>query len=276
MLRLVLISLLALGANLLAAQQPASSPPKSETTKLPAAAAPYDPATVAAAIRDSYYHPDTLSGLDCSISVDWPAFFAAVKLNPTADRLKAIQGLKTRSRAARDKKPEIAFDWAGGPLDNKEQLEDGLKQMLGGFYQTYWNLVASSPIGSAAELAKIEPLPDGGVKVYTSSQNINVVVTADKESTPTHYTLDTSAMRGTIDVQYAASPRPVPGDLRRISSMDLVEQIGTSTMNVKLSLDYQAVDGIYIPSHVSYTMVGAYSLSIDFSGCSVSKKVSAH
>jgi hypothetical protein len=109
------------------------------------------------------------------------------------------------------------------------------------------------------------------VKVYTSSQNVNVVITADKERTPTHYTLDSPAMNGTIDLHYASSPKPVPGDLRRISSMDMSEQIGNSTMNVKLSLDYQAVDGFYVPRHVSYNLGGAYSLLMDFSGCSVSK-----
>jgi len=161
-------------------------------------------------------------------------------------------------------------------LDNKEQFEDGLKQMLGGFYQMYWNLVASSPIDNAAEITKIEPLPDGGAKVYSSSQNINVVIITDKERTPTHYTLDSPAMNGTIDLRFISSPKPTPGDLRRISSMDLTEQIGNSTMNVKLSLDYQAVGGFYIPRHVSYNLGGAYSLSMDFSGCSVSKGAAAH
>jgi hypothetical protein len=88
---------------------------------------------VAAAIRDSYYHPDAISGLDCTISVDWPAFFSALKMTPAADRLKAIQGLKIRSRATREKKPEVTFEWADGSLDNKEQFEDGLKQMVEGF-----------------------------------------------------------------------------------------------------------------------------------------------
>jgi len=91
-----------------------------------------------------------------------------------------------------------------------------------------------------------------------------------------HYTLDSPAMNGTIDLHYVSSPKPVPGDLRRISSMDASEQIGNSTMNVTLSLDYQAVDGLYIPSHVSYNIGGAYSLSMDFSGCSVFKEAVAH
>jgi hypothetical protein len=260
---------------LLVAQQAAATSPKSETRRQ-AETPPNDPALVAAAIRGSYYHPDAMAGLDCTISVDWPTFFSALKLNLAADRLKAIQNLKIRSHATRGKSPKITFEWTGGALDNKEQFEDGLKQTLGGFYQMYWNIVASSPISNASEIAKIEPLPDGGAKVYSSSQNINLVISTDKEKTPMHYTLDSPAMNGTIDLHYVSSPKPVPGDLRRISSMDASEQIGNSTMNVTLSLDYQAVDGLYIPSHVSYNIGGAYSLSMDFSGCSVFKEAVAH
>ncbi len=255
----LLILLLVLGADLLVAQQPATTSPKSETTRLTAGTLSSDPATVAAAIRNSYYHPDELSGFDCSVSLDWPVFFSALKLNPAADRLKAIQGLKIRSRAVRGKKPEITFEWAGGSLDTKEQLEGGLKQMLEGFYQIYWPMVASSPISNAADLSKIEPLPDGGIKAYTSSQNVNLVIITDMEGTAAHYTMNSPPMNGTIDLHYIPSPKQIPGDLRRISSMDLSEQIGTSALNVKLSLDYQAVDGVYIPSHVSFALVGAYS-----------------
>lgn len=268
--RLLLI-LFILGTNLLLAQQPTTTSPKSETTRLPTETLPYDPAIVAAAIRNSYYHPDEMSAVGCTISVDWSALFRALKSNPSADRLKVLQDLKIRSQAARGKKPEVTFEWAGRPLDTKEQLEDGLKQTLEGFYQVYWSLIASSPISDAAEVSKIEPLPDGGVKIYTSSENMNVVITADKERTPTHYTLDSPAINGTIDLHYASSAKPVPGDVRRISSMDMSEQIGKSAMNVKLSLDYQAIDGFYIPAHVSYELVGAYSLSMDFSDCSASK-----
>ena len=272
MLRLILIALLVLSANPLLAQQPAATSPKSKTIEASPGARPSDSASMAAAIRDSYYHPDGISGLDCAVSVDWPAFFSALKLNPAADRLKAIQSLNIRSQAARGKSANVTFEWKGGALDGKDQLEAGLKQMLDGFYQMYWSMVASSPINKAAEIAKTEPLPGGGTKVYVSSQNTNVVMTVDKESIPTHYTLDNPALNGTIDLHYIPSPKPVPGDLRRISALDVSEHIGTSVFNVRLALDYQTVDGFHVPGHVSYNLVGAYSLSMDFSGCSVSKE----
>jgi hypothetical protein len=268
---MLLVLILVLSANLLVAQETATPQAKSGTTKLPASTLPYDPAIVATAIRGSYYHPDDMSGLNCTISVDWPAFFSALKMNLAADRMKAIQNLKIQSQADRGKIPKVTFEWTTGALDNKEQFENGLKQVLGGFYQEYWSLVASSPISSASELAKVEPLSNGGVQVSISSQNTKVVIITDKDETPTHYTLDSPAMNGTIDLHYDSSPNPIPGDLRRVSSMDVSEQIGNSTMKINLSLDYQKVDEFYIPRHVSYNLSAAYSLSMNFSVCSVSK-----
>jgi hypothetical protein len=268
---LLLLSLLVLGPNLFAAQEQSPASQKSGTIKLPAGTLPYDPAVVAAAIRDSYYHPDKMSALECAVSVNWPAFFSAAKLNLSEDRLSAIQGLKIRSRAARDKKPEITFEWSRGTFDNKEQFEDGLNQIVGGFYQMYWSMIAVSPISSASDITKIEPRPDGGTEVYSSSQNFKLVTLIDRQNTPTRYTLESPAMNGTMEFRYSSAPKPVPGDLRRISGMDVSERIGTSVINVKLGLDYQLVDGFNVPSHVTYELVGAYSLSMDFSGCSALK-----
>jgi hypothetical protein len=269
--RLLFVSLLIFSANMLVAQKPATISPKPETIQLPAGTLPVDPAKLAASIRDSYYHPDNLSSLDCTLSIDWPAFFTALKSTPSEDRLKILQGVKIRSRAVRGKSPEITFDWTAGPLSSSEQLESGLKQTLGGFYQIYWPMVASSVIKDASELAKIEPLPNGGANVHMSDHDTKVDMTVDKESAPTHYTLDSPAMKGTIDLHYTPTPNPVPGDIRRISSLDLSEQVGTSIMNLGLSLDYQVVDGFFVPKHAAFNISGAYTLNMEFTGCSVSK-----
>jgi hypothetical protein len=269
--RLLFVSLLVLSANMLVAEKPTTTSPKPATIQLPAGTLPVDPAKLAAGIRGSYYHPDKLSSLDCTLSIDWPTFFTSLKSSPSEDRLKVLQGVKIRSRAARGKSPEITFDWAAGPLNSSEQFENGLKQMLGGFYQIYWPMVASSVIKDAAELTRIEPLPNGGANVHMSDHDTKVDMTVDKESAPTHYTLDSPTMKGTIDLHYTPTPSPVPGDLRRISSLDLSEQVGTSIMNLGLSLDYQVVDGFLVPKHVAVNIVGAYTLNMEFTGCSVPK-----
>jgi hypothetical protein len=270
--RILLLLLFFMDLNVVLAQQVATTAGSSKTVKAPAAALPADTAKLVETIRGSYYHPDTMSTLDCDVSVDWPAFFSSLKTELPADRMKTIQGLKIRARASRGKITDLTFDWSGGPLDNKDQFENGLKQMIGGFYQIYWNVVSSSLIGTAAELNKIEPMPDGGTKVYTSSSNMSLIITVDKSDTPTHFVLDSPALKGKIDARYLPSPNPTPGDLRRISGMDLTEQIGTSTINLGLGLDYQTVDEFYVPRHVSFDISGAYSLKMELSSCSASRE----
>jgi hypothetical protein len=273
--RTFLFLFLVVGANMLSAQQPDSVKQNPAATKLTAGTLPGDPAKEAAAIRDSYYHPDGMSGLDCDISIDWPAFFSSMKAEIAADRLKTIQGLKVRAHAKRGKLTDLEFDWAAGPLDTKDQIENGLKQMVGGFYQMYWPMVASSPIASAADVSKVEPLPDGGAKVYTSSANTSVIMTVDKENTPTHYQMESPALNATFDAQYIPAAKPVPGDLRRISSLDVKELIGTSSINLGLALDYQAVEEFYVPRHISFNVSGAYSLTMELSGCTVTRTPTA-
>jgi hypothetical protein len=204
--------------------------------------------------------------------IDWQKLFDALKQTPPPDRLKALQGLKVSSRATRGKVPELTFGWTGGPLDSKERMEESVKQMVGGFYQMYWSMMTSAPIEKPSEIQRIEPQPDGNVIAYLSSQSNKVDMTVDKEHLPIHYKLDTPALKALIDLHYIPSPSPAPGDLHRLNSLDESVQFGTSTMNVRVSLDYQTVDGLNVPKHAAVQLVGAYSIEMEFSGCSTATK----
>jgi hypothetical protein len=267
---LVISSFFLATAGLLAQQM---DKPASDGISLHPGTLPVDPRVFTTAIRDSYYHPDDLSELDCAVSIDWSAFFSALKLNVPAGRLKAIQNVKIRVKGGRDKLPEFTFDWAGASLDTKQQLEDGVKQIIGGFYQMYWPIVASFPIKDPAEIKRIEPLANGGATAYIPSPNANVILTVDKAYLPIHYSIDSTAMKGTINAEYTPSPNPIPGDLRRLTRSDLSEQIGTSTMNVSINLDYQTIGEFKVPQHVTFGIGGAYSISMEFTACSVSKEI---
>ena len=147
MRRFLFTSLILFGTTAVWAQEPARS--VSDTAKL------------ASAISGSYYHPDDLSGLDCSVSIDWDAFFRSLKTPAPPDLLKDLGQLKVHTHAVRNQKADITFDWAGGAIPNQKAMEDGLQQMLGGFYEFYWPIIASSPISGPQDLTKIETLPAG-------------------------------------------------------------------------------------------------------------------
>lgn len=222
-----------------------------------------------AQVLGSYYHPDKLPGLECQVTPNWPAFFASAKVEVPPGSMEPIEALKIQVRTLRDQTPEFTFDWTKGRPSNANQIEASLKQMIGGFYDIYWPLFASPAIQYTAVISKIEPQPDGTTKVYESDPNAYVVMTVDKHGTPTNYVMQSPAMRGVVEPHYTPTPHQVQGDRRRITSVDVSKQMGASITKVQVSVDYQPLEKYFVPKHVSYGRVGAYTMTMDFSGCSV-------
>lgn len=256
-----------LGSALLAAQQPAAP----TQNGLGAESLSAQAKELTAKVLDSYYHPDNLPGLECDVTPDWPAFFASAKVAAPPNSMQAIQALKIHVRALRDQTPGFTFNWTQGRPPNAGQIEASLKQMIGGFYDIYWPLFASPAIKYTAVISKIEPQPDGTTKIYESDPNAYVVMTVDKHGTPTNYTMQSPAMSGVVVPHYTPAPHPVRGDRRRIGSVDVSRHAGASTLQVQVSVDYQPLENYFVPKHVSYGRVGAYTLTMDFSGCSVTE-----
>jgi len=269
MLRRTVLSLLILTATFSGAQQAATTPPASPQQAPSKDALPRDHAKMAELIMASYYRPDELSSIDCDIAMDWAALFTAMKQSPPPDRLAALKSLKVHSHAVRGKDDEVTFVWAGAAIEGQDQIENGLKQTLSGFYQMYWPMLASPLLKDAKDLNKVEPLADGSANVYIGGEGESLIITVDRKAQPVHWVLDGAAMKGTIDPQFSPSPNPKPGDLSRISSLHVVENIGASSMNVKVDMDYQLVDRFYLPRNLSFGIVGAYALKMAFTGCTV-------
>ncbi len=222
-------------------------------------------------VNGSYYHPDRLPGLQCTVAIDWSGLYNALKVKVPPERLHAIEGVQIHSKALRNKPPEITFSWLNGAPDTKDQLEDGTRQMIGGLYQWYWSMMASPPLLKTSDNFRLEPQPDGTAKLYESDPNNKIVVDLDKNDAPTRYAFDTPAFKGTFDFTYVDSPAPARGDLRRVSSVHVVSNFGASSFNVGLDFDYQQVDGYFVPKHVTYNLIGAYSISMEFIACSTTE-----
>src|ERR1035441_9056484 len=157
-------------------------------------------------------------------------FYNALKMKVPEERMHKIESLQIHSTAFRGKTAELTFDWLKGPADTKDELEGGMKQIIGGFYQTYWSLMATAPIPRARDISRIEPQPDGTTKLFEADANNKIEIDLDSKQTPTHYAFDTAAFKGTFDLQYVDSPKPSPGDLRRLSDSHIVANIGASDL----------------------------------------------
>lgn len=231
---------------------------------------PIDPAALSKVIEGSYYHPDNLKAMECDLSVDWDEFMHTLRTPVPDARMQAMKGLKIHELALRGKPVVVNFDWTNGTIATKDQVEGGLKQMLDGFYQMYWSMLAGPLLGQSDRLGDIASLPGGGAKVLDTSGGTRIQFILDQEGAPTHYDFDAGAMKAAVDLKYIPSPKPFPGDLRRIEEMNLDETIGESRMKVDMKVGYQEVSNFNIPRDVSFSILGAYTVDLTFFNCKAS------
>ncbi|HZB89201.1 MAG TPA: hypothetical protein VE291_11115 [Terracidiphilus sp.] len=255
----------------LCAQQPQPGVSKPTEIQQPAGKLPVEPSKLSAAIRASYYHPDSLNAMECNLAVDWPTFFSALKTTVPDDRIKALQGLKIHSRAERGKPAALTFDWAGGQISTRDQLESGLKQMVDGFYQIYWPTLAGPLVGEQDKLEDIKPLPDGGAKTSALSGGMHINIVVDKSAAPTHYDFQSPALKGNVDISYLPASGERPETPPLIGGLKMDEGIGESTFKVDMNVDYQTVEGLEIPRNITFGVIGAFTIKMELTECAISK-----
>lgn len=258
-----------LGAMMLVAQQPGPTSQASPAPGSSSHALAADAVKLTNKILASYYHPDRLPGIECEVVPGWAGFYNSTKMQVTQDQAHEMEALKIHVRALRDKTPEVTFEWTQGKLPDSAQVEALLRRTLTQFYQIYWDVLASPAVKYSAVISKIEPQPDGTTKVYESDPNAYVIMTVAKDGTPTHYIMQGPGVTGIVDAHYSPSPHPRSGDRRRITEVDVSEESGASKMNVHVNVDYQPLDGYFVPGHVSFSEVGTYTLPMDFSACTI-------
>jgi hypothetical protein len=229
-----------------------------------------DALKLAADMRASYYHPDALRGLDCFVTLDFDNIFKQLGQPISPEALRAANGVAIRTHAMRGQKPEVDLIWGQSASPARESLESAVRQLLGSVFGMYWTFIVSPLRPSPSDNIHVEAGTGGG-HTFVDNGNIRIRVEADRDNVPGRFQFETQVSKITLEAHYSPSPNPAPGDLRRMTSVDQSQQIGTSVTRVRLALDYQEVDGINIPHHVSYGVGGAFAVPVEFSGCSVTK-----
>lgn len=268
MLRTIAVLLL-VASGAVFAQQPDA---KTKDRTAPAAALSPENQKLADRIKASYYHPDTLPGLACTVQVDWKTFLQQLGTPTTDEILKKFDGFHIKVKALRGEKAQVSFVWDGNNVPaTAEQLQEGMKQILQGFYQQYWAMLASSESIDVTGDSKVTVQADGGATVDTKQAGMEVLMTVDKDGVPGHFKVDSPATKGEMEPHYAGSPQPAPGDLRRIVGLDVTQEIGTTSMQVKEIMDYQPLDKYFIPDHLRVTVGGAMSIPMEFTDCTIAE-----
>ena len=267
MLRTIAFLLLIAGGAVFAQQPDAKTRPSPEAT---AATAPAGSKELAAKVKASFYHPDALPGLACTVTVDWSKMLSSMSTQVPDERIKALNALRIKVKALRNQQPDVTFSWENSaPPEGAEQMLSGMKRMIEGHFQTYWSILASSNTAEMVTEGKVTPQPDGGASVETSTGSIKVNMTVDKNGLPTRYAVEMGTTTATMEPHYANSPQPRPGDMRRVSELDVTQEIGANKMVVQENIDYQPVESYFVPQHLRVTVGGALTIPLEFSDCSV-------
>ena len=233
-----------------------------------------DSAKLRADIDASYYHPDTLHGLDCGVVIDFSEAAKQLGQSVPDETKKALSGLTIKAHAIEGEAPRIDFAWASGIPATKEKLETSVRQTLGrGSTQCDWQSSRSATYDALlnGDKSKIETLAEGGHRLRLNEQSAVTTLEVDRDNVPSKISVDATAMKAAFEFHFETSPSPIPGDLRRLVLLDVSQQIGTSNVNGRVSMDYQTIEGFQVPLHVSFSVGGAYSLRMEFNGCSVVK-----
>ncbi len=221
---------------------------------------------IAVGIRDSYYHPDDLEALACSVETDWDALAAQLKRSPDSRQNEALKQTKIRMKAVRGRAPEVAFAWAGNPGVDRAALENGMRKALTGFFQVYWALDASSIAPTADEKPVAEPGDDGGYRLRFSAAGARVVEEIDKEFVVRSVRYERPGSTLTMEPRFSDAPNDIPGHPRLLTAVDVSKEPA-----VHIALDYHDAGGVHVPWHVTFAVAKSYTLPIVFNGCSVTR-----
>ena len=263
---------LLVGAGRLLGQQHSGNSQSIVLSGAPRVSAP-ESGNLARDIGASYYHPDALTGMACRVAIDFDSLIQQIR--PSASGAAKLGDVGISVVAMRGQMAKTEIVWSGAGPVTKDQIEAGVKQMLGGFFQTYWQLAASSMAPGPGEKFEAESITDGGHILHSHGPGENLTLQVDSENIPTEGFIDATALKARFRFHFMPSPNPVAGDLRRLTAMEFAEQIGTTNMNGNISMDYQTVEGFHIPRHVTFGVGGAFSLDMEFQDCSVSRRARA-
>lgn len=235
---------------------------------------PVDFAKLKSGLNGSYYHPDDLTGIDCSATVDWASVMKQLNKPAPEDRLKILDSMLVTVHARRGKIAEVTFSWPAGELSNRQMIEDTDRQMLYGFFMIYWSGLAApfGPLAKEWKTARAEPRPGGGYILHYVDGGVPITEEIDDDFLPVKAIVSISAASTTEMTMHYSQPQELhPGDMRRVTSIATKQTLGTSVTNVTIGIAYQQMAGYWIPSHFDTTIEGAYTVPIDLIGCSVSK-----
>jgi hypothetical protein len=220
-------------------------------------------------IRAASYHPGKI-GLSCEGSLDFTALLAKMGGATNTDGAKALEGLRLHLTTGATGPTSVTFTWPGGkfPAEVKAQLEVGARQMLEGFSQAYWSMANADVLPVAKDQPTVAGTLDGGFAITTQGSAKRLTISRDVLIQQ----MEARDAQGQITVtraSYAAAADAKPGDLVRLSGLDVDQGSGATRVHEVITWDSQDVGGAHVPHRINVSLPGLFDVAATLSNCSI-------
>ncbi len=203
------------------------------------------------------------SSISCGVALDWDAFFQQLKLEQTDEtkaRMEKFKGLKISVVSRDANHTEVKIDG-----DTTNQLSDGLRQQLQGFFQIFWTQ-------SYGRLLEVKPeehfelvtTPEG-YAMKSVKGDAKAIIEMDKNYRITRTNFEALKMRGAGTMGFVAGE----DGLFRLRNFDETVEFGANKLVVSINLDYQKVGPYEVPQRIHMSLPGSFSFDYTLNGCEV-------
>jgi len=199
--------------------------------------------------RESYYvlQQAGLKTFHCNAEPNWQKFFSDnFKGQADEQKIKAISEIQFSvafdEHGAAELRP---FRTSGQEIDKQfDQLTDGIKQMLSGFFQMWSPIVFTNPLEGDSEQASVEQHGEG-YRVFTKTADAQVEIELDKNYAITSMSVSTSFMNVAMIPSFQKSAKG-------LLMTGLQADINKGQQQIALDIDYQDVHGFSLPAKAAF------------------------
>lgn len=240
--------------------------PAAGQTPAQSAAKPLDKKTVLEKALHTYYDLETqgLKSFQCTVLPDWKKFMDAAAQKPATGedpRLALLLPVQYSVAVDNQGDPKITpiLTTGGVPDPSVQGVIDGAQRTLLGFFQS-WNSMVFTSLFSPPEEDGYTLLeqPDG-YKLTEISGELNIEILLTKDFV---FTTMKSTAPGVVILVKPQFTKTDKGLL--MTSMD--DDINNGSQKVNVQIQYQAVEGLQLPSKVSYVATfSGQTIPLEFS-----------
>jgi len=217
-----------------------------------------------------------LDGFNCNVVVDWDAAFNSLKVESEMreNLLPNARNMKVKVTVGPSGAASVSHEFGQAPssqqvADRLRQLAEGLDQILGGFFQTWSQLMINTPLAGSESAYQMEETADG-YRLLADDGNTHVVVSINRDFVIYAIEAKTPAVEGVVRPHFITHE----GGLI-VDSYVGEFKINDSSQRLSVDVRYQDIGTFVLPRSINVSMVlpqGQLNWPMTLDGCQVKQK----